>query len=74
MLEFKEDIYSGITVNRTSIKQESFYDDLKELIAFANGAKKSLIWLTLSSKDGAKIAIALDLGFQFNSCSEEELV
>jgi len=74
VLEFKEDIYNGITVNRTSIKQENFYNDLKELTAFADGANKSLIWLTLSSKDGAKIATALDLGFQFNSCSEDELV
>ena len=74
MLEFKEDIYNGITVNRNSIKQDSFYDDLKELIRFSSGANKSLIWLTLSSKDGAKIATALDLGFQFNSCSEAELI
>ena len=74
MLEFQEDIYNGITVNRASINRDIFFVDLKELISFATEAKKSLIWLTLSSSDGTKIAEALELGFQFNSCSESELV
>ena len=74
MLEFKEDIYSGITIDRASINNSNFFSDLKELIEFAKEANKSLVWLTLSSKDGAEIATALDLGFQFNSCSESELV
>ncbi len=72
--EFIEDVYNGITISKNSINRNSFNADLKELIAFANGANKSLIWLTLSSKDGAEIATALDLGFQFNSCSESKLV
>ena len=74
MLEFKEDIYSGITIDRDSINKDSFLSDLKELIDSAKEVSKSLIWLTLGSSDGAKIAIALDLGFQFNSCSKSELV
>jgi len=73
LLEFKEDIYNGITVSQISNK-ESFLSDLKELIAFANKSNKNLIWLNLSSKDGTKIADALNLGFQFHSCSESELV
>jgi len=74
LLEFKEDIYSGITIDNTSINNSNFFSDLKELIESAKEANKSLVWLTLSSKDGAKITTALDLGFQFNSCSESELV
>lgn len=74
MLQFQEDVYNGITINRTSINTDSFEIDLKELISFANGENKSLIWLTLNSKDGTKIAIALDLGFKFNTCNESELV
>ena len=74
MLEFQEDAYSGITINRASIVQENFASDLKELIAFAKGTKRNLIWLTLTKSEGAAIATALDLGFLFHSCSMNELV
>ena len=74
MLEFQEDVYNGITIDRASILQESFASDLKELIAFAKGAKRNLIWLTLTKSEGAAIATALNLDFQFHSCSESELV
>ncbi len=74
MLEFQEDVYNGITISKSSINKDNFSADLKELTVFANVANKSLIWLTLNAKEGAKIATALDLGFQFNSCSESELV
>ena len=74
MLEFKEDIFNGLTIDASSIKNSTFSSDLKELIVSAKGSDKNLIWLTLSSKDGSSIATALDLEFQFHSCSESELV
>ncbi len=74
MLEFQEDSYNGITINRGSIVQEKFTSDLKELIVFAKRAKRNLIWLTLTKSEGAAIASALDFGFVFHSCSESELV
>ena len=74
MLEFKEDIYNGITICKTSIIQENFRKNLQELILYAKEADKNLIWLLLDSCNGSEIAIALNLGFQFHSCSESELV
>ena len=74
MLEFQEDIYNGITVSKTSIVQESFQKDLRELIEHAKDVDKNLIWLLLDSCNGSEISIALSLGFQFHSCSESELV
>ncbi len=74
MLNFIEDSYNGITIDRESIISSKFIEDLKELVEFAKDDGKNLIWLTLNSKDGTKIANALNLGFKFHNCSEDELV
>ena len=73
MLEFIEDIFNGITI-KAPIKSSNFALELKEIIAFAKEAKKNLIWLTLTKKEGAAISTALDLGFIFHSCNKGELV
>ena len=73
MLDFKEDIFNGLTIKNTA-NSKSFALELQELIEFAISKDKNLIWLTLSSKDGDKIAIALEFGFVFHSCSQSELV
>ena len=74
MLKFAEDCYNGIIIDKESIYQDNFLPNLKELIALAKDRSNNLIWLTLNSQDGIKIATALDLGFKFHSCSEDELV
>jgi ADP-ribose pyrophosphatase YjhB (NUDIX family) len=75
LLTFKADIFNGITINALSLplSHGDVKSSLENLIAHARSDNKRLIWLTLPIDKSDVIPLAIQLGFVFHNCSEQEV-
>ncbi|WP_115718404.1 NUDIX domain-containing protein [Gallaecimonas mangrovi] len=74
-MKFALDHFNGVIIDPNALPENpsQFSAELAELLAFARGEQKNLIWLTLPISHALLVGEATAQGFVFHNCQEQEV-
>ena len=74
-MKFVLDKFNGVIISQDELPEDvaTFRLELLDVIAFAQQEQKNIVWLTLTIECAQFVPIAIELGFVFHNCLEDQI-